>query len=232
MSLLVFLLMAANGFGQTATPAPSPADLKTVLAQMDEGTKRFKSGQADLKSDTYTALVKDTEVKTGKIFSRHKNSHQEVAIRILQPHPLQVLIQNGKAIIYDPKIKEVTERSIGDKANAESITNMASPFGINGQDLLRDNEVKLIGWETVDGIRTAKLELVPRNESVKQKLFSKVILWIDVQRDVALQQQRFAPDPGTAETDRDYQLAHYTNIVLNGRISDDVFTIKKGGSGD
>jgi outer membrane lipoprotein-sorting protein len=226
---MVISILAAVGLGQqpAASPAAPPADLTTVLARMDEGAKLFKAAQADMKLETYTAVVKDTDEQTGKIFSRRtKNGSQEVAIQILQPHPKQVLIKGAKATIYDPRIKQTTERSIGDKANAESVTNMASAFGIKGQDLLRDYEVKLMGWETVDGVKTAKLELVPRNEKVRQNLFGRVILWIDLQRDVALQQQRFDASSG------DYQLAHYTNIKLTDKISDDLFAIKKNGNGE
>jgi outer membrane lipoprotein-sorting protein len=223
-TFLVILTVA--GFGQQPSPAPSATptpDLKTVLAEMDEAGKRFKTAQADFKWETYTAVTKDTDEQTGQIFSRRKDGRQELAIRILAPHPRQALIKGDKAIVYDPKINQTTERKIGDKADAESVMNMASAFGIKGQDLLEDYEVKLIDWEKVDGINTAKLELVPRKESVK-RLVSKVILWVDLKRDVAVQQQRFDHD--------DYQLAHYTNIKLDGKISDDVFSIKKRGSGE
>jgi outer membrane lipoprotein-sorting protein len=199
-----------------------PTDLKDVLAEMDEGAKRFKAGKADFTSESYLEVTKDKDESSGQIFSRKKNGSQEVALQISKPHPKQVLIKDGKATVYDPRIKETTERSIGDKADAESVANIASPFGVNGQDLLRDYEVKLLGWEPVDGVKTAKLELVPRKEGGK-KLFSRIILWIDLQRDVALQQQRFQPDSG------DYQLAHYRHIQLSDRISDDFFKIRKGG---
>jgi outer membrane lipoprotein-sorting protein len=232
---MLLSILVAVGLGQQSASSPgaaSPAgDLNTVLARMNEASQHFKSGQADVEMNNYTAVVKETEVQSGKVFSRRRNGSQEVAIQIVKPHPKQVLIKGGKAAIYDPRIKQVTERSIGDQTDVESVMNMASAFGINGQDLLRDYEVKLVGGEKVDGIQTAKLELVPRKEGAK-KLFSKIILWIDVQRDVALQQQRFGPDAGGPVTDLDYQLAHYTNIILNGKISDDVFTIKKGGGGD
>lgn len=222
-------------FVQTPTPAPNAApaapgaaptapasDLHSVLARMDQGAKTFKSAQADFKWEQYTAVVKDTDEQTGRIFSRRKDGGQEVAIRVLMPHPKQVLIKRDKAIMYDPRINQTTEREIGNSADAKSVMNMAFAFGVKGQDLLSDYDVKLAGWETLDNIKTAKLELVARTESVR-RLFSKVILWIDPDRDVAIQQQRF-------ESSGDYQLAHYSNIKLNEKISDDFFAIKKGGS--
>jgi outer membrane lipoprotein-sorting protein len=225
---MFLLILAAVGFGQQPSPAssatPAATDLNTVIARMDEAGKTFKSAQADFRWEHYTAVIKDTDVQTGQIFARRKGGSQEVAIRILKPHPKQVLIKDGKATMYDPKINQSTERKIGDKADAESVMNLAFAFGIKGHELLRDYEVKFVSWETIDTVQTAKLELVPLKENVK-KLFSKVILWIDLRRDIALQQQRFDPDSG------DYQLAHYTNIKLD-KISDDVFSIKKGGTGE
>jgi outer membrane lipoprotein-sorting protein len=219
---IFFLILATVGFSQQPSPTPGATtpDLSAVLAQMDEAAKRFKSAQADFKWDTYTAVTRDTDESTGQIFSRRKNGSQELAIHILTPHPKQGLIKDDKAIIYDPRIKQATEHKIGDKADAASVMNLASAFGVKGGELRSDYDVKLIGWETVDGIQTAKLELVPLKESVK-RLVSKVILWIDVKRDVAVQQQRFDHE--------DYQLAHYTNIKLDGKIPDDVFSIKKSG---
>lgn len=232
LSFLILLLMAA-AFGQTPTPtpdgvtaapaaAPPASDLHSVLARMDQGAKTFKSAQADFKWEQYTAVVKDTDEQTGRIFSRRKDGGQEIAIRVLTPTPKQVVVKRDKAIIYEPRINQTTERAIGNSADAKSVMNMAFAFGVKGQDLLSDYDVKLAGWETLDNIQTAKLELVARTESVR-RLFSKVILWIDPDRDVAIQQQRF-------ESSGDYQLAHYSNIKLNEKISDDFFTIKKGGS--
>jgi outer membrane lipoprotein-sorting protein len=195
-------------------------DLNAVLTQMDQSAKKFKSAQADFKSEHYTAVVKDTDVQNGRIVSRRKDDSQEVAIEFLSPHPKQVVIKNNRVVIYDPKTKETTEPNIGSKAAMESGMPLAFPFGVKGKDLLTDYDVTLGGWENIEGIKTARLEIVGQQESAK-RLFSKAILWIDLDRDVAVQQQRF-------ESSGDYQLVRYTNIKLNGKILDDSFTIKKG----
>jgi outer membrane lipoprotein-sorting protein len=78
--------------------------------------------------------------------------------------------------------------------------------------------VKLLGWETVDGVKTAKLDLTPRKEKVLQT-YNKIILWIDPERDVLLKQQFF-------ERSGDYRLAHYTNMKINEKIGDEAFQLK------
>jgi hypothetical protein len=82
---------------------------------------------------------------------------------------------------------------------------------------MRDYDVTFTRWETLEGIKTARLELSPRTEKLR-RFFSKVTLWMDLDRDVAIQQKRL-------ESSGDYQLARYSHFVLSS--PDDVFTIKK-----
>jgi outer membrane lipoprotein-sorting protein len=192
-------------------------ELTSVLAQMDKAGKGFKSAKAEYKLEQYTAVVNETEVQSGQIFFRRKGKNQEVAIQIETPHPKQVVIRNNQATLYDPRLKQTSEHRI-DPSDAQSIMN-AFAFGAKGQDLRQDYEVTFSGWETVDDVRTARLELMARNEKLR-RFFSKVILWIDLERDVAIQQKRLEPSG-------DYMFTHYRKIVLDGEIPDGVFTIRK-----
>jgi outer membrane lipoprotein-sorting protein len=76
----------------------------------------------------------------------------------------------------------------------------------------------MTGWEIVDSVKTARLELVGKSDRLKQ-FFSKTILWIDPVQAIPLQLQRM-------QASGDYQLVHYTNIRLNGKVPDDVFNLK------
>ena len=49
--------------------------------------------------------------------------------------------------------------------------------------------------------------------------FSNIILWLDPQRDVSVK-QKFVEPGGN------YRLTHYTDIEINGKISNDVFELK------
>src|SRR5260370_15392948 len=223
--VILVLLLVGVAASQSPTPSPGAAapgsDLKSVLAEMDKAGAAFKSAQADIELVQYTKVVNDTDVQTGQIFFRRKGSDMEVAIRVLQPHPKQVVIKDGKLIFYDQKINQTTERDIANnRADVESFMNLG--FGGRSPELLRDYDVKMAGWETVDGVRVAKLELAAKSERLQQ-FFSKIILWIDPARDVAVKQQRI-------ESSGDYQVTHYTKIKLNGKVPGDVFQVKKAGS--
>jgi outer membrane lipoprotein-sorting protein len=122
--------------------------------------------------------------------------------------------KDGRLQIFEKKINQVTERKLGqNKSDVEAFLSLG--FGASGDELQRDYDVKMDGWETVDGVKTAKLDLTPKKAKVQQT-YKKIILWIDPERDVLLKQQFFEPSG-------DYRLAHYTNMKLNKNIPDEVF---------
>ena len=87
--------------------------------------------------------------------------------------------------------------------------------------MLKSFEVKYLGSEKVNGMDTAKLDLVPKSQRVRNT-FDHIVLWIDPARGVSVQQQLFEPAG-------DYRLAKYSDIELNQKISDAVFKLKTTG---
>ncbi|HET9790229.1 MAG TPA: outer membrane lipoprotein carrier protein LolA [Candidatus Angelobacter sp.] len=205
---------------QESAPAQStagPQDLKGLLAEMDKAATTFKAAQADFEWDQYQRVVDEHDVQKGQIYFRKNKGGVDAAVKIVSPEPKQVLFKDGKLSLYQPKIDQVTEYKAGqNRAEVESF--MSLGFGASGADLAKNFEIKLLGWETVDGVKTAKLDLTPKQEKVKSSL-SHVLLWMDPKRNVSIKQQFFEPSG-------DYRLTHYTNINVNGRISDDVFRLK------
>ncbi len=216
--LPLILLAAALGLARkakAAAPPPQGETLQDVLARMNKAAANFRTGQADFEWLVFTKVVEQTDVQKGKIFYRRKGNELSLAIKIESPVPKQIVVEKGKLQMYEPKIDQLTERQLG--KNKEDIeAGMSLGFGSRGEDLTRNYEVRLAGWETVDGVKTAKLELVP-NRSTEKQYFTKITMWIDPDRDVALKQQFFQPS-------EDYRLVHNTNIQVNARnFPSDVF---------
>jgi outer membrane lipoprotein-sorting protein len=210
----------AQASGQ-ATPVPTGDELATVLAKMNQSASNFKSAQGDFEFQSYQKLTDDTETQKGRIYFRRTKNGVDAAFEIAGPAPKQVVYKDGKLQIFEKKINQVTERMVGkNKADVEAFLSLG--FGARGDELQRDYAVKMDGWETVDGVRTAKLDLVPKKEKVLQT-YNKIILWVDPERDVLLKQQFF-------ERSGDYRLAHYSNLKLNAKIPDDVFRLKTNGN--
>jgi outer membrane lipoprotein-sorting protein len=208
---------------QTSAPsappqsAAAPQDLKGLLAEMDQAAATFKSAQADFEWDQYQKVVDEHDIQKGQIYFRKTKGGMDAAVKVVSPDPKQVLFKDGKLSLYQPRIDQVTEYKAGqNRGEVESF--MSLGFGASGTDLARNFAINLQGWDTVDGVRTARLDLTPKQEKVKASL-SHVLLWMDPKRNVSIKQQFFEPSG-------DYRLTHYTNIKLNGRISDDVFRLK------
>lgn len=236
LSALCFLLLTGSAFASkakkpaqasasqqqtAAAPSAASGDLATVLAKMNQSSTKFKSAQGDFEFQSYQKLTDDTDTQKGRIYFRRTKGGVDAAFDIGGPAPKQVVYKDGKLQIFEKKINQVTERQVGkNKSDVEAFLSLG--FGASGDELLRDYGVKMDGWETVDGVKTAKLDLTPKKEKVQQT-YNRIILWIDPERDVLLKQQFF-------EHSGDYRLAHYTNMKLNEKVSEDVFHLKTNGN--
>jgi outer membrane lipoprotein-sorting protein len=209
---------------QTASAAAAGAsgDLATVLAKMNQSSNGFKSAQGDFEFQSYQKLTDDTDTQKGRIYFRKTGKGGvDAAFDIGGPAPKQVVYKDGMLRIFEKKINQVTERNVGkNKSDVEAFLSLG--FGASGDELQRDYAVKLDDWETVDGVKTAKLDLTPKKEKVQQT-YNRIILWIDPERDVLVKQQFF-------EHSGDYRVAHYTSMKLNDKIQDEVFRLKTNGN--
>jgi outer membrane lipoprotein-sorting protein len=136
---------------------------------------------------------------------------------IKKPDEKYVLFHDGKVQVYLPKADQVTVYSAGNN-RAEVESYLVLGFGGSGQDLSKTFDVTYQGPESIAGVATAKLRLMPKSEKVRNT-FSQILLWIDLDRGVSVQQQFFEPQG-------DYRLAKYSAIRMNEKISDDVFKLK------
>jgi outer membrane lipoprotein-sorting protein len=221
--LPIFLLLASAALAWPCRAAQNPStegDLDSVLARMNANAATFRSAQADVEFETYQKVIDEKDLQKGRIYFRRTGNGVEAAIDLTSPAPKQVIFRNGKISIYDKKIDQVTERDVS-KYKAEVEAFLSLGFGGRGDDLKKSYEVTLVAWETVEGVKTAKLALVPKDEKTRNT-YNKIVLWIDLDRDVSLQQQFFEPSG-------DYRVARYSNLKLNSKIPDDVFRLKTTG---
>ena len=195
-------------------------ELETVLTAMDRVAAKFSTAQADFEWDNYQKAVDETDKQTGKVYFRRSGkggNNVEAMFEVASPAAKQVLIQSGRIQLYNPKIDQITEHQAGkNSADVDAFLNLG--FGGRGHDLLKSYDVKMVGWETVDGVKTARLQLTPFSPKVRN-MFSQFILWIDPERDVARKQQVLEPSG-------DDWVAHYTGFILGRRIPDEHFRIK------
>jgi outer membrane lipoprotein-sorting protein len=209
----------------------APVDpLTAVLKKMDTAAVSFRSTQAEFEWDTYEKVIDEVDdVQTGTIYYRRTGKEKEIEmmadvrmegnnLKTLKPEPKYVLFSEGKVRMYQPKVDQVTEFDLG-KNRSDFESWVVLGFGGSGQDLVKAFDVTYVGPEKIDGVATAKLQLVPKSEKARNT-YNKILLWIDLDKGISVQQQFFTPQ-------QDYRLAKYSSIQVNGKkIPDEVFKLK------
>jgi outer membrane lipoprotein-sorting protein len=220
ISLLCWAVVFSATVAAQARPASAPgsgAELEKVLDRMDQEAAGFQSAEADFVWDQYQRVINDVDTQKGVVYYRRHSGETQMAADITVPDQKYVLFSEGKVRLYQPKIEQVTEYNAG-KNKAEFESFLVLGFGGGGHDLLKSFDVQYLGSESVGGMSTAKLELVPKTQKMRN-MFEKIYLWIEPEHGISVQQQFLEPSG-------DYRLAHYSNIKLNQKIPDSAFKLK------
>lgn len=232
-SLVLTVALCSCFLGIAEAPAQKPSDsgsLDAVLKKMDAAAANFRTTQADFEWDRYEKVIDEVDdIQSGTIYYRRAGKEIEMMAVIkkegsspdqMKPEPKFVLFREGKIRMYQPKPDQVTEYNLG-KNSSDFESYLVLGFGGSGQDLVKAFDVTYQGPEAINGVATAKLQLVPKSERVRNN-FKQIILWIDLDRGISVQQQFFEPQG-------DYRLAKYMAIRVNEKIGNDVFQLKTTG---
>jgi outer membrane lipoprotein-sorting protein len=211
-TVVIGWLLTAVAWAQTES-----AGLDSVLAQMDSAARNFKTTEAHVVWDQYQKVIDETETEKGKIYFRREGSEIQMAADFVEPDKKYVIYSGGKVQVYQPKIDQVNEYSPGkNRSDVESF--LVLGFGGGGHDLLKSYDVKLLSSETVNGIAAEKLELIPKSAHLRNNI-AHILLWIDMARGIAVQQQLFEPGG-------DYHMSKYSEIQINQKLPDSAFKLK------
>jgi outer membrane lipoprotein-sorting protein len=219
MLAVVAVVWICGGMGWAQ--APASGDLNHVLAQLDSAAAKFHSAQANFQWDQFERVVSSTDTQAGVIYFEGSGSATRVAIDIEtadgQPAKKNVVYSNGMLQYFQPQIDQLTIFHAGEKqAQYESYLTLG--FGGSGRDLKKSWDITYQGMETIDGVQTAKLDLVSKDPGVRAN-FSHVTIWVDPTRAVSLKQILYEPSGDT-------RTAYYKNIEYNKKVSPSVFKIK------
>jgi outer membrane lipoprotein-sorting protein len=223
LGVLVILLGLALVSAVASAQSPeskSSASLESVLKTMDAAASNFRTTQADFVWEQYQKVVNDKDTQKGTVYYRRAGKDIQMMAEVKEPERKYVLFKDGKLQVYQPKIEQVMNYATG-KNREEIESYLVLGFGGSGQDLLKAFEVSYQGPESVDNVSTAKLQLIPKSEKLRNT-FKEIFLWIDLERGISVQQQFFEPQG-------DYRLAKYSSIRLKEKIPGDVFQLKTTG---
>lgn len=215
-SAAVLVISPVSAFAQS-----KPADLPTVLHQMDQASTRFKSAEADFRWDLYERVVKETTTQNGTIYFLKNGSNLQMGAKINPPAAKVIEYKDGSLQLFDPGSDHMTIVSAGkNQAQYESFLTLG--FGGSGTDLAKAWDITDLGTEPInDGtkmVTTTKLNLVSKDPSVRN-MFTHIIIWVDPARGISLKQQFFTPS-------EDQRTTYFTNIRYNQPVNTRPFAIK------
>jgi outer membrane lipoprotein-sorting protein len=194
-------------------------DVQQILRQLDDAAAKFRSTQADFEFDSVqTDPIPDTDVQKGTVYYERKGNDFQMAAHINEvnnkPVPKIYSYSSGHLRLFEPMIDQVTTISkAGDYGSY-----LMLGFGASGKQLAEKWDIKALGSETVDGVKTEKLELVAKDPNVRKNL-PKVTIWMDTTRGVSLRQ---IFDEGQGQ----HRDCHYFNFKMNQALPSDAFTLK------
>jgi outer membrane lipoprotein-sorting protein len=211
-SVLVLAMTPASLHAQ-----PKPGHLDGVLRQMDEASLKFQSAQADFRWDLYERVVKETTTQTGTIYFKKQGATTVMSAKIESPSVKIVEFRNGMVRVFEPGINHLTTiDATKNKAQFESFLTVG--FGGSGKDLAKAWTISDLGDETIDGVQTAKLDLVPKDPAVRANC-THMTIWVDPVRGIQLKQSLYMPS-------EDYRTAVYNNIKYNQKVDEKPYQIK------
>jgi outer membrane lipoprotein-sorting protein len=219
ISRRLFGLIAISLFLAPVPAAFAGDDASAVLAKLDVAAARFKSATADFEFDSIqTDPIPDKDVQKGTVYYDRKDKAFQMGIHIDQingrPVPKVIVVSGGVFKMYDKLQNQVTTSNKASKWEGYLVLG----FGASGKDLAQKWNIKALGPETLDGVKTEKLELIAKDPDVL-KLFPKVTIWIDPERGVSLKQ---VFDQGQGQS----RICEYKNIRVNESQPSDAFTFK------
>ena len=224
MNLRHLSIAAALLISPFTASAQSP-QLKSVLDQMDAASAHFKSAQANVRYDNFTRVVNDHDIETGSIYVERSGSGEQMGAVFYNTDPSGkpastpariVNFDGGTLRIFTIGTNQVDLFKAGaNQARYDSFLTLG--FGGSGKDLARSWDITDQGPDTIDDVKTEKLDLVSKDPSVKN-MFTHITIWIDPARGVSLKQIFYAPN-------NDNRTASYSNIRLNSSINKKPYSI-------
>jgi outer membrane lipoprotein-sorting protein len=159
-------------------------------------------------------------VQTGTEYYERKGNTFQMAAHIHEHNnrpSAQTYIYSGGTLRISDTGKAADAKTYDQASKYESYLMLG--FGASGSDLEAKWDLKYLGSETVDGVKTDKLELVAKDPTVRKNI-PKVTIWLDTAHAISIKQ---VFDEGEGQS----RICHYTNIKVNQGLPGNAFSFDK-----
>ena len=194
-------------------------DLQRVLHELDVAAATFHSTTAEFEFDyIQTDPVPAKDVQKGTVYYERTGNAFQMGIHIREINgkvvPKIITVSRGVFKLFEKLIDQVTTSAKVNKYEGY----LELGFGASGKELANKWNIRYLGSDVIDGVKTEKLELVAKDPDIL-KIFPKVTIWVDPEHAVSLKQ---VFDEGQGQS----RICHYFNIKVNQPLPADAFAIK------
>jgi outer membrane lipoprotein-sorting protein len=214
---LLFLSITLGASTLSAVAQPKAGHLDEVLRQMDAASLKFQSAEATFQWDLYEKVVQQTTTQKGTIYFKKEAGKTVMGARVTSPSVKILEYRNGILTLFDPGTDHetiITPR--GNQAQMESFLTLG--FGGSGREMAKAWTISDLGDEVLNGVQTAKLDLVPKDPAVRNNC-THMTIWVDPVRGVMLKQSFYMPS-------EDYRTAVFSDIKYNEGVDTKPYQIK------
>jgi outer membrane lipoprotein-sorting protein len=199
-------------------PSRATADtLPEILTRLDSSAAAFKCMSAQMKRLDHTEVINDTSEERGSIALRRTSKGVEGLVDNTFPDKRTMSFSGKQFRFYLPKINTIQIYDVG-KRRDQVDQFLVLGFGTSGKELQKAYSLKMLGPDTLNGIKTNRIELTPKTKDALE-LFQRLELWIPEGGSHAIQQKVHLKGG-------DYKLMSYTDVKINPPLTDASFDLK------
>ena len=180
--------------------------LEDAMARMNASAREFRSFTAKIRRIEYTAVLSDSSERTGSVRLQKTKGGVAGVMEFNEPSASIVRFGGKTVETYYPKANTVEIIDIGRKAGAVEDFLLLG-FGKPEAEIRKEWNVKLGGIETLAGIKTTRIELIPKGMETRN-LIARIELWIPDGAANPMQEKVTRPS-------KDYSLIYYSDVKVN-----------------
>ena len=188
----------------------SAEDSLTIIRRMNEEGPKLHTFSADIHLLTFTAVIKDTLEEDGTLKMQRMKGGAFRAIldfSAVKGSAREIGLFGRTVTMYFPNAKYFQNYEFG--KNGDLINQfLLLGFGASGDDLSKSYTISEEGTEKIAGLMTTKLQLIPKDPSVREKL-TRAELWVPEGQANPIQQAFYEEPSGN------YRKVTYSRMVLN-----------------
>ncbi|MFQ5792415.1 MAG: outer membrane lipoprotein carrier protein LolA [Acidobacteriota bacterium] len=199
----------------TRQKLPSPEPVLKRMAQAYESLASLRANLTQVKS--YPQLRLTDPPEKGTLYVKRKGKDgARVRLEIHEPEKRIVTVNEGRYVLYQPKIKQAIEGNVNPKS-ASGGTSFVSYFLGDLSQAKEDYAIASLGDEPVDGRQTVHLRLTAKPKG--KGFYRQIDLWVDNDLGVPVQQEFVEPNRAVVRI-------RFGDIQTDIAIKDSFFNLK------